>query len=478
MVKIRKNIMALFDIFYICISGNGRSIRAFFILIILSVFMTTSNSNVANARTCRPCVFCPKYDTDITVDRMNANQDSIWEPRIENDISNHINSEENWIVEVFFEDYWVKALAELTNFLGAFGMFQAEIVGTFFDSKNHLETRRLFFELQARAHKDYHPSDDFCWFGTNSRSIAATESLARRNMLAMSERSLQRQLGHKNSVAADGIEEDKNNRWEQFISTYCDPKDNSWTKAGTGLDLACDRDGSGPSTATGAIDISRVNRDIDYTRLIDEPRTLNIDFTDTHTSTAVPSDEEDVMAMAANLYGSDVPSRRINLQIMDKPSANRLYMDLRSVVAKRNVAENSFHTIVSMKSTGSNGSAGSASRPDVGLYMASLIKDLMPVGTSDDEVFAILGENPSYYAQLEFLSKKIYQNPDFYANLYDKPANVKRKSVAMKAIELMLDRALFESELRQEMMLSVMLSSKLNEKYRLVNRDLSIEVAR
>lgn len=104
------------------------------------------------------------------------------------------------------------------------------------------------------------------------------------------------------------------------------------------------------------------------------------------------------------------------------------------------------------------------------------MKDLMPSGTSDEDIYKIIGENPSYYAQLELLSKKIYQNPDFFANLYDKPTNVKRKSTAMKAIELMLDRALFESELRQEMMLSVMLSSKLNKNYRTINRDLKVQM--
>ncbi len=44
-----------------------------------------------------------------------------------------------------------------------------------------------------------------------------------------------------------------------------------------------------------------------------------------------------------------------------------------------------------------------------------------------------------------------------------------RKEVAMKAIDLMLDRALLESELRQEMLLSVMLSSELKKRYRGIN---------
>lgn len=467
-------------------SSNSKFRKGVLLLLFISIlsggFLTVMTTNKQEAQAyCIDCWVCAGIDVLITFIIMEAFKNWIFVPIIVDNLEDHIKGEENWIVEEFFKRYFVTALAELTEFLGALGMYQVAMVGTFFDAKNSLETRRLFFKLQAEAHKDYHPSDDFCWFGTNSRSMLATESRANLNKLALSKRSLQRQIGHKNSAASgiDSVDKDKNARWDQFVKTYCDPKDNSWDKAGKGLDLACDRDGNGSSTATGAIDISRVNRDVDYTRLIDEPRTLNVNFSDTHANiTDIPADEEDVLAMASNLYGSDVLSRRLSLLLMDKPAANRLYLNLRSIAAKRNVAESSYNAIVSMKSAGTNGDASATAQPDVGSYMAALMKDLMPTGTPNSEIVAIMGENPSYYAQLELLGKKIYQNPDFFANLYDKPANIKRKSVAMKAIELMLDRALFESELRQEMLLSVMLSSKLNKNYRIINRDLAVEAAK
>lgn len=431
--------------------------------------LTVRNKNVEALSVKIPCTWCNWFDTEAAKLALEWIQNNIGNPLIDETIEQHMNQEQNFIVEDFFEDYWLRALAELTNFLSSFGMYQVEIVGTFFDAKSQLETRRLFFELQAEAHKDYHPSDDFCWFGTSSRSLASSDSRARLNMLAMSEHSLGRQLGYRGAAAAQGVQADKNSRWQKFVNTYCDPKDNSWEGAGTGLDLACDRDGFGASVATGALDLGRVNRDVDYTRLIDAPRTLDVDFS--AGSTAVTENSEDILAMASNLYGHNVPSRALSKKKITTPAAKKLYMDLRSVVAKRNVAESSFNAIVSMKSAGTNGDASATSQPDVGAYMAAIIKDLMPTGTPDDEIYAILGENPSYYAQLEVLSKKIYQNPDFIANLYDTPANVKRKSVAMKAIGLMLDRALFESELRQEMILSVMLSSELGRNVSTLNRD-------
>ncbi len=418
---------------------------------------------------CLPCVFCPASDPIIAAIVLAIMEDAIWQGLIEDIIERHMNQEQNFIVRDFFEDFWLKGLAELTSFLTSFGMFQVEIVGTFFDAKNQLETRRLFFELQAEAHTDYHPSESFCYFGTGARSLASSDSRMNLNMLAMSERSLNRQLGHMHSASSGSVDDDKNSRWAKFVNTYCDPRDNSWSGTGTGLDHACDRDGLGGSAATGATDRSRINRDVDYTRLLGESRTLDVDFSNDN----ITDDEEDVMSMASNIYGNNVPERAFSKSTISTPAAKKLYMDLRSVVAKRNVAEASFNAIVAMKSAGTNGDAAAPEHPDVGLFMASIVKDLMPIGTPDDEILEILGENPSYYAQLEVLSKKIYQNPDFFANLYDTPANVKRKSVAMKAIGLMLDRALYESEIRQEMILSVMLSSKLNNNLGAINRDLT-----
>ena len=144
-------------------------------------------------------------------------------------------------------------------------------------------------------------------------------------------------------------------------------------------------------------------------------------------------------------------------------------MALRSVAAKRSVAENSYNAIVGMKSAGTS-DAKNDGGPNTGEFLGSVLKEL---GVPDNEIYVLIGEQPSYYAQLEILAKKIYQNPDFYSNLYDKPANVKRKSVALKAIELMLDRAIFESQLRQEMAMSVLLSSRLRPNFRDVNKEMS-----
>ena len=186
-------------------------------------------------------------------------------------------------------------------------------------------------------------------------------------------------------------------------------------------------------------------------------------------------DEIDTQALGNNLYGHNVLFRNLSPSQITEDDKPGLYMALRSIAAKRNVAENSYNTIVGMKSLGSTSGMYGPSG-DTYRFMGNILTEL---GIPEEDVDEYLGlpegyarPNFSYFAQLEILTKKIYQNPDFYANLYDKPANVKRVGAALKGIELMLDRAIYESQLRQEMSMSVLLSSKLGERFFDIDKEL------
>lgn len=357
----------------------------------------------------------------------------------------------NWLTGTFAKEHVIPALKKMTEQLSAVGMHQIFTIGTFFDARQQMEMQRLFQELEFQAHRDYTPSEDFCWFGTNVRSLAHSDARARYNMAALSQRAMKRHLGSANLASAGGVDSDLAARWGQFTATYCDPKDNKWQGPGTGLETVCK-----------AADKSRTNRDVDFTRLVEEPRTINIDFTDGALSEG--GEEEDVMALANNLFGHHVLSRELGGPFLYEEDGDQIrYFWLRSIAAKRAVAENSFNAIVGLKSAGTAEAAGT------GEFMTAMMKEL---GIPEAEIAGMIGQSPSYYAQLELLSKRIFQNPNFYANLYDKPANVKRKAVALKAVEMMLDRAIYESQLRQEMVTSVLLSSKLRDDFNKINAKL------
>ncbi len=428
----------------------------FLLIICLAGFVLAFSPRVSYAGCA--CTGCVPGDCDLAAVFIKAAH-AIGRAEMKAHTTAEFNKHRGWMTSTFFVGQILPAMMRMTEQLSAVAMQQVMAIGMFMDAKHQMETQRLLQELQNQAHKDYQPSEDFCWFGTNVRSIAASEQIGRYNTLALNSRQMSRHLGKANTSGADARDRDKLSRWRHFAEFYCDPQDNNWDKAavGSGLTLAC---------GAGGGDTDRINIDIDFTRLIDEKRTLDVAFTDKNKPT---SDEEDVLALGNNLYGHDVLVRSLNPSFLGKKQYQHLYMALRSVAAKRSVAENSYNAIVGMKSAGTSDAENNGG-PNTGEFLGAILKEL---GVPDGEIYQLIGEQPSYYAQLEILAKKIYQNPDFYSNLYDKPANVKRKSVALKAIELMLDRAIFESQLRQEMAMSVLLSSRLRPNFRDVNKELS-----
>jgi uncharacterized protein YacL (UPF0231 family) len=350
---------------------------------------------------------------------------------------------QSWMVDNFFKGAVLPALKDYTSQMSVVAMHQAMMIGTYFDAKQQLETELLHQKLQVEAHRDYQPSQSFCYFGTNVRSMAASEAMVQANTLALNSRQMKRHLGNANMGGAEEQDFDKTYRWNQFRQNYCNPKDNNGV-----LSEVCE----------GAADEDRYNVDINFTKLIDNPHTLDVSFMDS----SLTPDEADVIAMGNNLYGNTVLSRQLRGSRLLGGESQKLYYALRSVAAKRNVAEHSYNSIVALKSSGSN--FGGTRE-----FLGAILRE---VGSSDEDINQMLGENPSYYAQLEILAKKIYQSPSFFAQLYDKPTNVARKRAALGAIELMLDRAIYESQLRQEMAMSVLLSSKLKKDFATIDAGL------
>jgi hypothetical protein len=341
-----------------------------------------------------------------------------------------------WMVTTYFYDYILPAMQMMAEQLSAVAMQQMQIIGTFLDAKHQLETQRLYQQLAAQAHKDYHPSEDLCTFGTNMRSLAGSDRNASLTALALAQHSLDRQLLNANANASEGAKEDMEGRVAQFRRLYCDPNDNN-----RGLGSVC----QGSPQA-------RRNKDIDYTRTVANPLTLNINFSDGN----LTADEEDLLALSKNLFSHNVFEQPIaEAKLRDNEANQQAYLDMRSIVAKRSVAENSFQAIAAMKSNGVSDAAQTRQ------YLAAVLEEL---GVPQADALAMIGDNPSYYAQMEILTQKMFQDPTFIVNLYNGPANIERMGVVMQALKIMSDRDKFETALRKEMLLSMIVEMRLRER--------------
>lgn len=384
------------------------------------------------------------------------------------------------------------ALREMAEELSVVMVMQTKAIGMFFDARAQMKSQRKHQELMARAHKDYHPSEQMCRIGTFMRSIAHTESKAELNKHVLNKILMNQYLATTGNSADHGPGESQFAESFSYSQYYCDPRDNDGSASGL-----CPISASTPSP----IQRGRFNKDVDYARMIGTPLTIDVDFIDGATrgtaNNDLENDEADIIALAKNLYFPNV---------FEMPGSvameydQRGHFNSRSFAAKMNVAHSSFLNIVGMKSSAPVGqptTATTASPPvpsqltvlpvpvppalpppplratppvlaeDAGwAYMKAMLRefgitDENSNGSTDDEIESMIGERPSYYAQMEILTKKIYQHPNFYTNLYDKPANVARIGASIDAITLMHQRDRFESLLRREMLTSLLIEERL-----------------
>ena len=364
-----------------------------------------------------------------------------------------------WLIGVFFRQHIGFAMGLMTNEMTTVALQQVKMIGTFFDAKHQLETQRLFQTLMAEAHKDYQPSEGLCDIGTTARALTVSEKKSDLAHQTLANRVMERQLKTGDNLA-EQANSDLYSRIDVFRNYFCNTNDN-----GRGLQNLC-----AGATAPRATE----NKDVDYTRTIDSKLTLEVDFTldsdidiplDSQGNPIDPTaDEVSVFALMSNLFAHEtlpiIGRRVLANEAGDPRPAAYNYMNLRAIAAKRSVAQNSISAIISEKATGekTNGESAIEYAP----FVKSAIAEL---GVPDEDIEFIVGTNPSYFAQMEVLTKKLYQNPVFYTELYDKPANVLRKRSAIRAIGLMQDRDFYKSLLRSEAVLAVLLESMLNDEH-------------
>lgn len=406
---------------------------AFFAFLVLSITMPIS----ANACS-SPC------DTELNQQQVNIFEDYDTNSASQIKTRDVVNANTDlrfvelraWLLDTVFYQKLLPAWAMMTEQISASALHHMEVIGMFLDAKHQLESQRLFQKMSATAYKDYQPSEGICTIGTMTRSLGGTERNVDATALVLSKQSMDRQLRKINASSDQGGMADKLSRYKQFRERYCDRRDN-----GQNLSNVCEH--------SATVSLDALNKDVDFYRTVGKPTNLNIDFNDP----VVTDDEVDVFALESNLYAHDIGDP-ISAALLKKEGVRNAYLTQRAIAAKRSVAQNSFQSIAAMKSSGQTSVALT------GQYLQAALEE---IGISADDAQALIGDNPSYYAQMDVLTKKIFQRPEFFVDLYDKPANVERKSVALQAISVMQRRDLFKSALRSEAMLSVLLELELGE---------------
>ncbi len=381
------------------------------------------------------------------------------------------NSFPGYTINIMYN--YIRALMLMTEQLSAVMMQHTAAVGQFFDAKLQLEAQRTHQQLKAEAVKDYHPSEELCRYGSYVRSLAKTEQKAVADKFILNDVMMERYKSLTNNSATTP-QRDIESRLKQYREVHCNPKDNN-----NSLDYLCEHDqdeiltggdsvfgaavpdgiGGTPQQVvylTGTFFTTRFNKDIDFTRTMDFPQTFDMDMNDA----AETDDEEDVLALAKNLYWpSTLKKAQDDRQLKNQRVG---FLDAKRVIALKNIAHNSYTNLAALKASAA---PLPPAPPGVGgmvepgwTFMKTLMRDF---GITDLQIEQLIGVQPSYWAQMDVLTKKLYQLPDFYTNLYDKPVNVDRIGVTLDAIKLMQMRDYYQSVQRREMLNSAMLETEL-----------------
>jgi|TARA_R110002110_G_scaffold415789_1_gene656011 hypothetical protein len=384
---------------------------------------------------CCPCVDC------LTVSDMHTQT----EDAIEQNLKDEFKETLEWFPK-FWNENILPALKIMTMEMTTTAFPIQPMIGAMLDGLQLNKTVLEIQTAQARIARDQIPAVSMCRYASLTKSLASSQSKARLNSGYLAKRSLERQLGSKltseDQEYLDNIS-DHYSRFDQFLNNYCDPQDFQ----------------NGLGALDGCLG-TRKNRDINYNQLVDSALTLNIDYTDAIST----EDEIDILAMSSNLFSHELINRDYG-QFTDENRENQ-FMQYRALLAKRNVAEYSFNSIIGMKTSGTGAS---------NTQITGLIDELMAntgAQSQQDKQTLLFPKinaadpdpNPSYYAQMELLTQKIFQDIRFYADLYDNPANVERQYAAMQALGLMQRRDAYESMVRSELLASLLVEMDVAEK--------------
>ena len=292
-------------------------------------------------------------------------------------------------------------------------------------------------------------SNQVCRIASVAQSLGASDLYARTVQMSVSDTARDRALmrmgmssGFTDAKRLEGNSQigqaaDNAGRWDLYRRSFCNKNDPNVKEICLNTDPAMN------------------DRDINFANATSYYKQIDINIapvTGSHqNSTNFGSKDFDaVMALSNNLYAHDLS---FTADDVGRNNAERL-MGLRSTLAMRNVVQNSYSAFVAARASGVGGNSNS---------MKALMAELKGEQSLDVEA-DIFGARPSYEAQMDALSRKLYQTDAFYKNLMENPANVKRQQVAMQAVDLMNKHDIAQSLERTEMLMALWLEVKLRKK--------------
>lgn len=358
-------------------------------------------------------------------------------------IDNEYRKHKNFLEQKFWKEKLEPALQKYTQQEVMTTQEKTKAEAAVADAAIANNTAAALGEQQAENALTYQANPQVCGVATGVRSLAEAGSKSQDVVAETMMASVDRRLAIDVPAGKSPQEADTDTRRDVFTKRFCNP--DAW---GGAMRSICKKAGD------------LMDRDIAYRDTVDAPWTLNIrpDYA-SKARREWTEDEVAVDALRTNLFGHQLFPRPTKAEFENR-DVQIGYMNQRALEAKRNVAQYSFDTLVGQKAAGSPAAKEwlEASLTKLGLQM-------------DDETRAKIKDEPSYYAIMEVLTKRMYQDPNFYANLLQPGPQVAQTQASLQAVGLMQMRDVYESMLRSELILSLIVEMELAEQQEVVQRN-------
>lgn len=329
---------------------------------------------------------------------------------------------EDWMYNDF-ADMIIEALQKKSQQVTENRRSETNTEATITDAEIAQESANEAGQEQVENARRFAPDPQLCAAATGARGLAASDAAGEKTADTATAAITKYHSYSGGTSTARGEGWEKEVRLKSCVDTYCDPEDHGGNVQALGI----------PKTGGNR----RINADIDYAGTLAIP--LTIDAEAASGSTGM----QDVLEMSKNLYGSDmfydITPQRLNAQLFN----------IRQIQAKRNLLLNSFMSQVGMKAKGEASTA------------PQTIAAFKKLGLPDEIIQRDLKGAPSYHALMEVLTKKMYQDGNFYIDIIKNPEAIDRTNAGMSAIANMQTRDISATLKRQEILYGLLLELKL-----------------
>ncbi len=266
-------------------------------------------------------------------------------------------------------------------------------LGKFADAQNVNRTNRDIQFNEIQSHRELRPGENVCQAATISGGLTRAYTFRRAYGASAPAERAPRSGNAVGTAAAQGPAADQKERWDDYVSNYCDPTENAGA--------------SGCTTPGG-----QKNRDVDVTGEIFAKET--IDLKDATTKKVV---DDIITNIAEPTVRQPIPEQAIT---SNSSQAHEAVLSAESYRAKRQVIYDALYSIVARRAPGS-----------------AMKEFLEPMRQAAGVSNANISANPSHNEIMQVMMAERFRTGTYSVDQVDEPENNQREMVIQQAFQAM-----------------------------------------